>query len=921
MREGKSTPEEMNAATGRIRALAAAALSAITAIAGVLLLWTPFGEGLSNASYDSLHSLIGINASAFNDSQVVIVYLDLPSYLQAHQDPMHAWPREMHASLVKRLTAAGAKAVVFDIVFGGASSDAQADEALANAMRANGHVILAAEFNNKSSRQTGNDQPWLRMFKLDPPYEPFAKAVAGWGIASQRVDDDFVVRHQLAGYTSPENPTLVWVTAGESNPTTTNNAGTAGLSRWMRYYGPPLTLPHVSYVQAIDPMGVPDEFFRDKIVFIGSRPVAGLFQARQDEFRSPFHSFRNKELFMPGVEVHATELLNLNRGDWLRRLAPANETLLLLATGILFGAGLIRLRPFPATVAALLGIGLTGGAAGFGFSRNVWFPWIIVAGVQFPCALFGSWLYQFQKWFFTRREMEAAKRVADARIREQAALISKANDAILVQDLAGKIVYANPSAERLYQWTLPELQRAEIAIELFALDAANAARALDAAARLGEWNGELRQQTRGGQIVIVASRWTLLTDEAGKSTGILIINTDITGQKELEQQFLRSQRMNTIGTLAGGMAHDLNNALAPILMGAQLLRRTAPDEHARLLLELMETNTRRGADMVRQVLLFARGRGADFERIDSAALVREMEKIVRETFSRGITVESFLPADLWPLNGNSTQLHQVLLNLCVNARDAMPEGGKLSLVADNVELDASEAAAIPGGRPGRFVSLAVCDTGGGIPAEVLGKIFEPFFTTKSEGQGTGIGLATVVRIVKAHEGFLRVESSPGQGATFEVFLPRSQPAEHRAPEFSETELIRGNGELLLVADDELAIRELMTAELTSHGYKVLSAGDGAEAVALFKQQQTPVRLLIADHSMPLMTGVQALEEMRRVAPDLPAILTSGEVEGLAAPNTVALRKPFTLPELLQTVAECLGKGPGDGRTKYGVDPV
>jgi CheY-like chemotaxis protein len=359
------------------------------------------------------------------------------------------------------------------------------------------------------------------------------------------------------------------------------------------------------------------------------------------------------------------------------------------------------------------------------------------------------------------------------------------------------------------------------------------------------------------------------------------------------------------------MAHDLNNALAPILMGVQLLRRKTGDEEAMKLLGLMETNTLRGADLVRQVLLFARGRGGEFERLELGPLVHELEKLVRETFPKNITVESFLPEDLWAVRGNPTQIHQVLLNLCVNARDAMPDGGRLSFAADNVELTEAEAAAIPDAKPGDYVSLLVSDTGTGMPPEVRAKMFEPFFTTKGEGRGTGIGLSTVLSIVKGHGGCLRVESEPGQGTTFEVFLPRAvgtvpvetTPAAAAPP--------RGHGEVILVADDERAIRELINDGLTSQGYRVLTAADGAEAVALFKTHRSSVRLLLTDAAMPVMDGAHAIAEVRRLQPGLPFILTGGESEADGrshdGADVVRLPKPFSLDELLTTVAMSLGK--------------
>ncbi|MBI3848736.1 MAG: CHASE2 domain-containing protein [Verrucomicrobia bacterium] len=899
------------ATVNRSRVFASLALTTLVALLGLLLLdpaWRP-GASLLRNSYDSLHSLNGVELATTNNLPVVIVYLDLRSFLLEHQDPSHPWPRELHAKLLRRLTTAGARAVVFDIVFSDVGANAAADREFANALRDSGRVILAGESNDDSSHVTSQDQPWARLINVLPPAEQFASNAVAWGVASHIVDDDYVVRRFFAGFTSEVQPSLIWAAAAwlQLPATRVSDAVRAANEHWIRYYGPALAIPNVSYTQALDPAGVPENFFRDKIVFIGARPMAELFNERQDEFRNPFHSWKHKELFMPGVEVHATELLNLIRGDWLRRLSRAREMIILLAVALLFGGGLVWLRPIPATMAALAGAGVALGVSLAGFSRGVWFPWLIVSTAQIPVALGGSVLFYSVEWYRARKRFEASKKIADAKIREQAALIDKAHDAILVQDLNGRIAYSNPSAERLYGWKLGELQRADACDEMFSPDAETAGTARAAALKDGEWNGELRQQTRGGQVVTVASRWTLIRDEAGQPKALLIINSDVTEQKLLEAQFLRTQRMNTIGTLAGGMAHDLNNALAPILMGAQLLRRQAADEESRRLLAMIESSTHRGADMVRQVLLFARGRGGEFQRLELGALVKELEKMVRETFPKNITVETFLPRDLWPVRGNPTQLHQVLLNLCVNARDAMPAGGKLSFVADNVDLAEAEAAAIPDGQPGKFVSLLVSDTGTGIPPEVRAKMFEPFFTTKGEGRGTGIGLSTVMRIVKSHGGFLRVESEPGQGTSFEVLLPRAVETATTEIAAPTVGLARGQGELILVADDEQAICELLTAELTSCGYRVLAASNGEEAVRLFQKHASDVRLLITDCAMPVMDGLQTIRALREKWPDLPVILASGEdgADAEKIADVVLVNKPFALEEILSAVQNCL----------------
>jgi two-component system, cell cycle sensor histidine kinase and response regulator CckA len=881
-------------------------LAAFSLAAGVALLGLVLKNNFASASYDSLHSLAGVQSAATADSPVVIVYLDLTSFLHEHQDPAQPWPRDLHAQLLQRLTMAGAKAVVFDIVFGNAGPNPDADKSFAAAIRDNGHVVLAAEFN--STTVAPDDQHnWGRFFKIEPLYAPFVEAAATNGIASQGIDDDNVVRRYVAGFNSDPQPTLTWAAASWLHlpVTQANNALAVANQKWVRYYGPPLTIPHISYAQVLEARGVTDDFIRDKIVFVGARPQVELFNESKDEFRNPFHSWKYKNYFMPGVEVHATEMLNLIRNDALQRVSPLSENLLLLAVALLFGGGLIWLRPVPATVLAIGGSAFAPALALAGFAHGIWFPWLVISAAQIPAALFGSWLYQFQDWFFTRRKMEDAKKIAEAKIREQAALIDKAHDAILVQDLNGKIIYANRSAGRLYGWNLDELQRDDACADLFSPDSEAAKTARVASLRDGEWNGELHQRTKTGAIVIAASRWTLIRDEAGRPRELLLINSDITEQKNLEQQFLRTQRMNTIGTLAGGMAHDLNNALSPVLLGAQLLRRKSGNEDDRKMLTMIETSANRGADMVRQMLLFARGRGGEFERLELGPLVKELEKMVRETFPKNISVETFLPRDLWPAQGNLTQLHQVLLNLCVNARDAMPDGGKLSFVADNVELTEADAKMIPDAKAGKFISVSVSDTGTGMPPEVQAKIFEPFFTTKGEGKGTGIGLATVVRILKSHGGFLRVESTTGQGTTFEIFISVAEDISAAAPKLVESDLPRGHGELILIADDEQVICELVAAELQEFGYRVLTATNGAEAVTLFKQHGDEVRLFITDNSMPVLSGPQAIAAMRKIRPGLAAILVSGETAGEKLDGVTELNKPFALAELLNAVSHCL----------------
>jgi two-component system cell cycle sensor histidine kinase/response regulator CckA len=371
----------------------------------------------------------------------------------------------------------------------------------------------------------------------------------------------------------------------------------------------------------------------------------------------------------------------------------------------------------------------------------------------------------------------ASRREAEAKIREQAALLEMAQDAIVVRDLEDRILYWNKSAERLYGWRADEVLGKNSNDFLYGGDYFRVSQANEQLLAQGEWTGELEQFTRDKKPVVVESRWSLVRDEAGRPKGKLIINTDVTERKKLETQFLRAQRLETIGALAGGIAHDLNNVLVPILLGSQYLSQRLSGGDARKMLETMQASALRGSQMIQQILAFARGVGGEPAPLDVGPLVAEIEKFARETFPRSISVENKTHPGHYVVIGNNTQLHQVLLNLAVNARDAMPHGGVLSLKAANVVLDRKITHLQPEPVSGAYIALSVSDTGHGIPPEMLEKVFEPFFTTKAPGKGTGLGLSTVQGIVKSHNGFLEVSSTLEKGTTFHVYLPaQAQPA-------------------------------------------------------------------------------------------------------------------------------------------------
>jgi two-component system, cell cycle sensor histidine kinase and response regulator CckA len=503
-----------------------------------------------------------------------------------------------------------------------------------------------------------------------------------------------------------------------------------------------------------------------------------------------------------------------------------------------------------------------------------------------------------------------ARRQSEQQIRQQAALLDAATDAIIVRDADNRITYWNQGSERLFGWSRAEAQ-GRVLHELLHTSPTELQAILHALHQSGDWAGELRHKTKAGKEVIVQSHWTLVRGGAGEPPLTLCINTDITEKKKIEAQYLRAQRMESIGTLAGGIAHDLNNVLAPMLMTSQLLRMQMGKADCRELIDSLESSAQRGANLVKQVLTFARGADGEKGEVQLKHLIREMHRMLRETLPRSIEVTVHHGADLWTVFGNATQIDQVLMNLCVNARDAMPEGGRLEIVAENVSFAAGDLAAHPGAKAGPYVALTVADTGVGIPADIQERIFEPFFTTKELGKGTGLGLATVAGIVKGHGGFVNVYSEPGNGTRFRVYLPALMVSVGAPAAPRPSEIPRGAGECVLVVDDEQAIRNLVRRTLESFNYRVLTAGDGTEGLSQFIQHQGVVRLVMTDMMMPKLAGAALMRAIANLKPETPFLAVSGlehnEKAAHAATDgyTDFLVKPFTAEALLRAVAKAL----------------
>ena len=424
----------------------------------------------------------------------------------------------------------------------------------------------------------------------------------------------------------------------------------------------------------------------------------------------------------------------------------------------------------------------------------------------------------------------------------------------------------------------------------------------------GASSSEWKHRRKNGTIIHVEiiSRPLVFEGRAAR----LVLASDTTEKKLLEEQFLHAQRLESLGMLAAGIAHDLNNVLAPIAFIAPLLRQRLSDPRDLKTLNTLEQSASRGAGLVKQILGFAHTSTGDLQPTQVKHLVRDILGVIEETFPKSIQLEQQIPSDLWLVQGNPTQIHQVLLNLCVNARDAMPQGGRLRFAAANRRLDAVEAHAIPGARPGAWVVLEVADTGTGIPPEVLAHIWEPFFTTKGADKGTGLGLSTVRGIVASHHGFVQLETAAGRGTTFRVFLPALESAESRAKSVAPFAQPAGQGELILVVDDETVFCDLVTTILEAHGYRVVSCHDGVEAIARFAPRHADFSLVITDVDMPRLGGVALARALLRIFPDVRIIAMSGlsrtETDASEIPEMQKLAhafllKPFKAEALLGAV--------------------
>jgi PAS domain S-box-containing protein len=513
-----------------------------------------------------------------------------------------------------------------------------------------------------------------------------------------------------------------------------------------------------------------------------------------------------------------------------------------------------------------------------------------------------------------RKREEAALAESESRFRS---IVETTGEWIWACDASSRITYSNPAVESILGYRPEELTEAAFPDLVHPDDREALTQFFAEAVREGSgWKGFIvRCRHKDGT-------WRSLESDAvpiledGRVTGFRGADRDITQRLRAEEQIreqssrlLRVQRMESIGTLAGGIAHDLNNALAPILMGADVLQRKPLDDHGRRILEAMETSARRGSDLIRQLLTFARGIEGERAPLPLGGLVAEVERLARQTFPRGIEIRVKIGDGLSMVLGQPTPLQQVLMNLTLNARDAMPEGGVLEITAENVLIGDASSPSRAVAPPGPYVAVTVSDTGTGMSPEVVERIFDPFFTTKPLGRGTGLGLSTTLTIVRGHGGFIDVESRPGAGTTFRVYLPALLGAALPAPEEPTAVDHGGTGQLVLIIDDEDSVREMMREVLEESGYRVVAVASGRDGVAVYRARRSEIALVITDMAMPEMDGRATIRALREIDGDVVVVLSSGLMEGPAGDGAPAavLAKPFTVPQLLETIEAVLAR--------------
>ena len=921
-------------------------------VAGVFVVRPHFIHALDERVCDLLAAWAG---SGTMSQKVVLVGIDQPALGRYGRWP---WPRDLLGALVDRVADAGAGAVVLDIILaeedraaparraGSAPPASTNDEALAHALRRIPSVVGYSLRFDGTPLADGCSPPSLPLAAAvpsAPAAAPFfrasglecvapavAAATAGSGSLNAVPGTDGQLRALplVFDYRGRNLPSLALAAVNAYRPAARMElrAGARG-AEWLRldgrtvplegrsllrlrFRGPRHTFP---YVSADDLLGgrVPAERLRGRIAVVGASAY-GL----QGVVATPV------DPLLPDLELHATAIDNLLQGDFFHRPADgyAWEMLLAIAAGV---AAVLAL----ASIRSLWALAVAGGAAIVVWAGSalllastgaVLSPLPATGVVAAVVAVLSGLNYRRERTRAerTERQLATAHRHTE-RIRQEGEsryqlLVDNVSDAIITADLEGRLVFAN---RRFRDWFgLGDCDPRGMALE-------------DHVAP--EWRDAVREQHRrrvaglgvsdfleyegvradGVRIRIEAQ--VTAVEEGGRIAGTQSALRDVTERKRLEAQYLQAQKLESVGRLAGGVAHDFNNLLTVINGYSEMLASSLKDDPGlRDMAEQIYTAGQRAAELTVQLLTFSRKQVAQRRPVDLSRVVDEAQKMLRRLVGEDIQLQSRLSASLSKVMADPGQMQQILMNLVVNARDSMPEGGQVTIETGEVEVDDAFSRQHPEVPPGRYVHLAVADTGSGMTDEVQQRIFEPFFTTKEKGKGTGLGLATVYSIVRQGEGAVRVESAPGAGSTFHIYLPPIGGDAATEPSATAARLARGSETVLLVEDQD-SVRKLLLRMLEDQGYRVLPASDGEAALAIAARHPATIHLLITDVILPQMNGRALADALALARPGIRILYVSGYSEDIIASRGVLdsgvayLAKPFSLETLVAKVQETL----------------
>jgi len=498
--------------------------------------------------------------------------------------------------------------------------------------------------------------------------------------------------------------------------------------------------------------------------------------------------------------------------------------------------------------------------------------------------------------------------------------VEQTRDVIFMTDPTGRFTYANPAFEQTYGYGIEEVHGKTPAILKSGVqDALLYERFWKTISSGQSIQVEFYNKTKDGKLVIMEATVTPVYDSDAGLTGFIAVQRDITSErtnekerKSLQEQLFQAQKLESIGTLASGIAHDFNNVLGVILGYAMILRHAVGDDEKALKgIEAINKAVQRGADLVRQILMFARKSDPSFTTIDLSHILTDVEKMVSETFPKTIITTLNVDPRITPIRADKTQMHQALLNLLVNARDAMPDGGSISIIAKRVTVNEVREQ-IPGVEGTEFIHIGISDTGSGMDEETKQRIFEPFFTTKEVGKGTGLGLAVVYGIIRNHKGYVNVQSAPGEGTTFNLYFPMFvESPQHPVKLEDTTTAVAGGNETIFLVEDERMLMDFLKTSLEAKGYGVLSASDGAEAVSMYRKFHSQIALVISDIGLPKLDGSRVFRELKKINPDVKVLIASGYVDpglksGLLKGGARGfLHKPYVLADILKAVRETL----------------